>query len=54
LRARLADARKTSALFDTPTLTRNIESLYLRLATRHAQGLGPDHLAAESSVTVKT
>ncbi len=48
LRERLAAARQTSPLFDTERFTRDIEALYLRMASRHAQGLAPDHLAAEA------
>jgi predicted O-linked N-acetylglucosamine transferase (SPINDLY family) len=47
LRERLAAARLTSPLFDSERFTRDIEALYLRMAQRHADGLAPDHLAAE-------
>ncbi|MDE2147964.1 MAG: UDP-N-acetylglucosamine-peptide N-acetylglucosaminyltransferase, partial [Burkholderiales bacterium] len=46
LRAHLAAARTGSALFDSRRTTRDLEALYLRMATRHAQGLAPDHLPA--------
>ncbi len=44
LRAHLAAARRDSPLFDSRRTTRDLEGLYLRMATRHAQGLAPDHL----------
>jgi protein O-GlcNAc transferase len=47
LRDRLAAARQDSPLFDSLRFTRDIEALYLRMATRHADGLAPDHLPAQ-------
>lgn len=49
LRSRLDAARAESPLFDTPRFTADIEALYLRIATRHAQGLAPAHLPAEAA-----
>jgi predicted O-linked N-acetylglucosamine transferase (SPINDLY family) len=46
LRARLAANRQTSALFDTPNFTRNIEALYVRMVERQRAGAPPDHLRA--------
>lgn len=46
LRARLADARRSSGLFDGRRFARDIETLFRRMATRHAAGLPPDHLWA--------
>jgi predicted O-linked N-acetylglucosamine transferase (SPINDLY family) len=46
LRDRLQGARGRAPLFDTDRYTRDIESLYLRMAQRHALGLAPDHLGA--------
>lgn len=47
LRARLAEARETSGLFDGRRFARDIEALFRRMATRHAAGLPPDHLWAQ-------
>jgi predicted O-linked N-acetylglucosamine transferase (SPINDLY family) len=44
LRRKLADARSGCALFDTPTMTRNLEELYTRMYERHLAGLAPEHL----------
>jgi predicted O-linked N-acetylglucosamine transferase (SPINDLY family) len=45
IRNRLATARRTAALFDTPALTRNLETLYRRMHERCRSGLPPQHLA---------
>ncbi len=47
IRRKLAENRASCALFDTPTLTRKLESLYTRMYERHLAGLPPDHLEAE-------
>jgi predicted O-linked N-acetylglucosamine transferase (SPINDLY family) len=48
LRAHLARARDSAPLFDSERFARDIEALYLRMATRHAQGLPPEHLPAQA------
>jgi len=44
LKHRLAENRATCALFDTPTFTRNLESLYGRMYERYQKGLPPTRL----------
>lgn len=44
LRARLAQNRDTSPLFDTPLFARRIESAFEAMWARHRAGLRPDHL----------
>ncbi|HEX8755243.1 MAG TPA: tetratricopeptide repeat protein [Steroidobacteraceae bacterium] len=44
LRRKLAGVRASCALFDTPTMTRNLEELYTRMYERHLAGLAPEHL----------
>ncbi|HEV2270740.1 MAG TPA: tetratricopeptide repeat protein [Steroidobacteraceae bacterium] len=44
IKGKLAQSRTTCPLFDTPTVTRNIESLYARMYERHFAGLPPEHL----------
>ena len=46
LRERLVGARLNAPLFDSQRFTHDIESLYLRMATRCAEGLSPGHLPA--------
>jgi predicted O-linked N-acetylglucosamine transferase (SPINDLY family) len=48
LHERLAVARGTAPLFDTARFTLDIEALYLRMATRQADGLAPAHLPADA------
>ena len=47
MRARLAAARSSAALFDTPRLARSLETLYRRMYHRHHLGLLPEHLLLE-------
>lgn len=49
LRSKLADARASAALFDTPAFTRNLEALFIRMYQRHGAGLTPEHLLPEDS-----
>ncbi len=44
IRSRLAEARRTAPLFDTPALTRNLEALYRRMYEHGRSGLPPQHL----------
>jgi predicted O-linked N-acetylglucosamine transferase (SPINDLY family) len=44
LKRKLGESRSTCPLFDTTTVTRNIESLYTRMYERHLAGLPPEHL----------
>lgn len=44
LRRKLEASRTTSALFDTPRFTRNLEALYTQMRDRAASGLPPAHL----------
>ena len=44
IRRRLAAARRTAPLFDTPAFTRNLETLYRRMYERCRSGLPPQHL----------
>ena len=44
---RLSAARASAALFDTPRLTRSLETLYRRMYQRHHLGLMPEHLLLE-------
>jgi predicted O-linked N-acetylglucosamine transferase (SPINDLY family) len=44
IRNRLAAARRTAALFNTPAFTRSLESLYRRMYERCSSGLPPQHL----------
>jgi protein O-GlcNAc transferase len=44
LKAKLADNRLTTALFDTMHFTRDIEAAYLAMMRRHRAGLPPDHI----------
>lgn len=47
LKRRLAANHSRSALFDTATFTRNLESLYQQMYCRHLSGLPPEHLFSE-------
>jgi predicted O-linked N-acetylglucosamine transferase (SPINDLY family) len=51
VRHKLADARPTATLFNTPVFTRNLEALYGRMYERHRSGLPPDHLFSASDST---
>jgi protein O-GlcNAc transferase len=42
--SKLAAARTSAALFDTPRLARSLETLYRRMYQRHHLGLMPEHL----------
>lgn len=44
IRKKLEESRATCPLFDTPAVTRNVESLYARMYERHLAGLPPQHL----------
>jgi predicted O-linked N-acetylglucosamine transferase (SPINDLY family) len=44
LKARLAQNRLTTALFDTPQFKRHLEAAYTRIYRRHQADLPPDHL----------
>lgn len=44
IRRRLAAARQTAPLFDTPAFTKNLEALYRRMYERCRSGLPPQHL----------
>jgi predicted O-linked N-acetylglucosamine transferase (SPINDLY family) len=46
LRARLSLAIPTSALFDVPRYTHDLESLFTRMVERHREHLPPEHLIA--------
>lgn len=62
IRAKLADNRLTTPLFDTALFTRHIEAAYAEMHRRHQAGLPPDHFAvadlrasrAKSSVSSRT
>jgi predicted O-linked N-acetylglucosamine transferase (SPINDLY family) len=45
LRAKIADGRKSSALFDTAQFTRHLEQALAAMSERHRAGLPPDHMA---------
>ncbi len=47
IRAKLAKARSGTTLFDTPGLTRSLETLFRRMYDRHRLGLLPEHLLLE-------
>ena len=49
LKHKLAGNRGRCALFDTPTFTRNLESLYQQMYQRHLSGLAPEHLFAAAT-----
>ena len=42
LRERLAAARRSSPLYDTPRLTRHMERAYQEMHRRHLEGLPPE------------
>lgn len=44
IRAKLAENRPTSPLFDTPRFTRNLEAAYLEIYDRYHSGLPPEHI----------
>jgi protein O-GlcNAc transferase len=44
IRAKLCAAKHSQPLFDTPRITRDIESLYDQMVQRSRSGLPPDHL----------
>jgi predicted O-linked N-acetylglucosamine transferase (SPINDLY family) len=44
LRHKLAQTRAAAPLFDTPALTRNIETLFVRMYRLHRSGQAPEHL----------
>jgi len=44
LKAKLARNRSSTALFDTPSFTKHLESAYGRMLERHRDGLPPDHI----------
>ena len=48
LREKLATARTTSPLFDTPSYTRYLEAAYAAMIARHDAGLAPDHISIAS------
>jgi predicted O-linked N-acetylglucosamine transferase (SPINDLY family) len=47
VRGKLSMTHASAALFDTPRLTRNLETLYRRMYRRHRHGLLPEHLLLE-------
>lgn len=47
VRARLVEAKKSSALFDTGRYVRALEKAYVMMFERQQQGLAPDHLLVE-------
>jgi protein O-GlcNAc transferase len=47
LREKLARQRVQGALFDTPRLTRHLETLYAQMVARWEAGLAPDHLRVD-------
>jgi protein O-GlcNAc transferase len=47
IRAKLADARSSTLLFDTRRLVRGLETLFTRMYDRHRLGLLPEHLLLE-------
>ena len=47
LREKLARQRVQGALFDTPRLTRHLETLYDQMVARWEAGLAPDHLRVD-------
>ncbi len=51
VRAQLARNRETTALFDTPRLTRHIETAYKAMWERHQSGLAPASFAVEQLAT---
>ena len=44
IKAKLAANRLTTALFDTPRFTRNIEAAYRQMHQNHKAGLAPEHI----------
>jgi protein O-GlcNAc transferase len=46
IRSRLAEARATATIFDTPRFTRNLEVAYEKMWQRHCEGKLPDHIFA--------
>jgi protein O-GlcNAc transferase len=49
LRLKLAEARTTAPLFDTPALTRSVEALYGRMYRRQRSGLPATHLLPDDA-----
>lgn len=47
LNRKVATIRGHSALFDTATFTRDLESIYRQMYSRHLAGLAPEHLFSE-------
>lgn len=47
IRAKLAQNLRTRPLFDTPRLTRHVESAYLTMSERHRMGLAPQGFSVE-------
>jgi protein O-GlcNAc transferase len=47
LRARIADSRRGSSLFDTERFTRKLEAAYSAMWPRHLLGEAPDHLTVD-------
>jgi protein O-GlcNAc transferase len=43
IRQKLADHRRTTPLFDTPSFTRHLESAYIKIYERYRSGLPPEH-----------
>jgi predicted O-linked N-acetylglucosamine transferase (SPINDLY family) len=44
IRRKLAEARATATIFDTPRFTRNLEAAYEKMWQRHRDGKLPDHI----------
>ena len=44
LKARVQEARMSSALFDTRQYTQDLETLFGKIWDRHEKGLPPDHI----------
>jgi len=47
IKLKLSNNRLTTALFDTPLFTRNLETLYIKMVERYQADLRPEHLLTE-------
>jgi predicted O-linked N-acetylglucosamine transferase (SPINDLY family) len=47
LKAKIADGRKSSALFNTVQFARDLEQALVAISERNRAGLSPDHIAIE-------
>jgi len=49
IKLKLANNRLTTALFDTPLFTKNLESAYIKMHERYTNNMEPDHLYIDVS-----